>query len=68
MAANRFASLSDEELQALLEDHDSKTYKNKQTNTYIQKQQKHLIYLKKKTYIYRHKHSGIMGSVQLLSK
>jgi len=67
MAANRFASLSDEELQALLEDHDSKTYKNKQTNTYIQKQQKHLIYFKK-TYIYRHKHSGIMGSVQLLSK
>jgi hypothetical protein len=45
MAANSFASLSNEELQDLLEDRDSsKTYK-KQTNKHIdiQKPKKHLI-------------------------
>jgi hypothetical protein len=47
MAANRFASLSNEELQDLLEDRDSsKTYKKQNKTTkhiLIQKQQKHLI-------------------------
>jgi hypothetical protein len=46
MAANRFASMSDEELQAFLEDRrSSKTYK-KQTNKHIciQTQQFHFIY------------------------
>jgi hypothetical protein len=43
MTCNRFASLSGEELQALLEYRDSsKTYKNKQANTYIYKNNKNL--------------------------
>jgi hypothetical protein len=43
ITCNRFASLSGEELQALLEYRDSsKTYKNKQANTYIYKNNKNL--------------------------
>jgi hypothetical protein len=45
MAANRFASLSNEELQDLLEDRDSsKTYKKnpKQPNTYSYKNNKNI--------------------------
>ena len=51
MLANRFTSLSDEELQALLEDRDSsKTYHKKKqiTNTY--KNNKNILFIKK-TYI-----------------
>jgi hypothetical protein len=56
MAANSFASLSNEELQDLLEDRDSsKTYK-KQTNKHIdiQKPKKTFNLLIKHTYRYKH--------------
>jgi hypothetical protein len=51
MLANRFTSLSDEELQALLEDRDSsKTYHKKNKKTNIYKNNKNILFIKK-TYI-----------------